>query len=256
MRFILVHGSWHTSWAWSRVTSRLATAGHVALAINLPGRGSSPSAPAEQTLAGYTDAVVDVVDAADEPVIVVGHSAGGCVISQVAEARPDGIAALVYVAGFLLPDGTSLLDVALADEGNKIMPAVSMADDDKAMDALPEHAAAAFYNRCTPADQAEALSHLVREAAEPSSTPVRVSADRFGRVPRGYVFCTDDQAISIDAQRSMERALPCAATWELESDHSPMLCVPDALTAVLIEAASSASPLVQPLRPSSSTSRV
>ncbi len=236
MTFVLVHGSWHTSWAWSRVTGRLEAAGHAALAIDLPGRGASPGVPAEQTLARYTDAVVDVVDAVAEPVIVVGHSAGGCVISQVAEARPDAVDALVYVTGFLLPDGASLLDVALADAGNKIMPAVSMVDDDKAMVALPEHAAIAFYNRCTPTDQAAALAHLVREAAEPSAAPVRVSPERFGRVPRGYVFCTDDQAISLDAQRAMERALPCAVTWDLQSDHSPMLCMPDELTTILIDA--------------------
>jgi pimeloyl-ACP methyl ester carboxylesterase len=96
--FILVHGSWHGAWCWERVVPRLQTAGHTVIAVDLPGYGEDHTPVADITLQAYADKVLAAVDAADEPVVLVGWSMGGIVISTVAEQRHERIAHLVYLA--------------------------------------------------------------------------------------------------------------------------------------------------------------
>ena len=86
----------------------LRGAGHRVDAPDLAGLGTDRTSLADITLATWRDQIAALVDAALEPVVLVGHSRGGIVISEVAEARPDKIARLVYLAAFLLGDGESI----------------------------------------------------------------------------------------------------------------------------------------------------
>ncbi len=88
------------------------------------------------TLQDYTDKVVDVLDAASQPVILVGHSMGGAVISQAAEARPNKVAKLVYVADVLATTGTSILDILAQDTASLATQALFTVDLDG--DGLPD----------------------------------------------------------------------------------------------------------------------
>jgi pimeloyl-ACP methyl ester carboxylesterase len=65
-------------------------------------------------------------------------------------------------------------------------------------------------------------------------TPLELTPERFGRVPRTYVETTFDRAITLAAQRRMQAALPCESVFTLETDHSPFLSQPDALARILI----------------------
>ncbi len=86
----------------------LRGAGHRVDAPDLAGLGADRTNPAGITLATWRDQIVALADEAVEPIVLVGHSRGGIVISEVAEARPDKIARLVYLAAFLLGDGESI----------------------------------------------------------------------------------------------------------------------------------------------------
>jgi pimeloyl-ACP methyl ester carboxylesterase len=66
------------------------------------------------------------------------------------------------------------------------------------------------------------------------TTPVRTSDARYGRVKRGYIECTKDNAIPIMLQRKMQQALPCEPVVTLDTDHSPFFSAPDALCRALI----------------------
>jgi pimeloyl-ACP methyl ester carboxylesterase len=83
--FVLVHGSWHGAWCWEKVTPLLEAAGHVAVAVDLPGHGEDRTPPGDVTLSDYTDRICDVVAAQSGPVVLVGHSMGGGAITQAAE---------------------------------------------------------------------------------------------------------------------------------------------------------------------------
>ena len=103
--YVLIHGAWHGGWCWTHVTPLLEDHGHTVLTPDLPGHGSEDFSLADITLQSYVDAVCEIVDSQPEPVILVGHSMGGMVIAQVAEARPHQIRTLVYLAAFLPRDG-------------------------------------------------------------------------------------------------------------------------------------------------------
>src|SRR5215831_7941965 len=83
--FVLVHGAWHGAWAWYRVRALLEADGHTVSVLDLPSHGIDRTPAKGVTLADYVNAVVAVVDAAAEPVVLVGHSMAGVVISSVAE---------------------------------------------------------------------------------------------------------------------------------------------------------------------------
>src|SRR5215472_7271788 len=111
---VLVHGGGHGAWAWDKVVPLLHEQGHRVIAPNLPGHGDGRPI-GHQTLATYTQRIIEYLDDEPEPVILVGHSMGGLTISQVAEERPDKISALVYLAAFLLGNGQSLSDISLPE---------------------------------------------------------------------------------------------------------------------------------------------
>ncbi|MEO6154031.1 MAG: alpha/beta fold hydrolase [Croceibacterium sp.] len=129
--FVLVHGGWHNQSAWGQIKPILETGGAMVLALDLPGAGvntiepksleirpfdltafaTEPSSVASVTQEQRTQAVIVAVKEAasrSDHVILVGHSAGGMTISAVAEQVPDLLAAVVYIAGFMVPNGMSL----------------------------------------------------------------------------------------------------------------------------------------------------
>ncbi|MBW6439111.1 alpha/beta hydrolase [Actinoplanes hulinensis] len=98
---VLVHGAFADSSAWNPVLTRLARAGIDAVAVANPLR----------SLWGDADYVRDVVAGLGRPVILVGHSYGGMVITEAA-ADLDVVRALVYVAAFTPDHGESALELS------------------------------------------------------------------------------------------------------------------------------------------------
>src|SRR3954470_15258522 len=120
--FVLVHGAWHGAWCWWKVVSLLARDGHTAVAPDLPGHGEDRTPPSDVSFASYTRRICEAMDAAGEPVILVGHSMAGAVISQAAENRPEKVLFLVYLCAYLVRDGESLRDIARRGVANKVTP--------------------------------------------------------------------------------------------------------------------------------------
>jgi pimeloyl-ACP methyl ester carboxylesterase len=235
--FVLVHGAWHGSWCWAGVAAALRQAGHAVALVDLPGRAGDPRPHAAITLDDYVRRVGDVILRQDGPVVLAGHSMGGITITQVAEALPERLARLVYVTAFLPRDGESLLDFTATETATPLHDGLV---GDPAAGSLTlksaDVARAAFYHCCSAADTERALAQLVPEPLAPAATPVRTSAGRFGRVPRTYIECLQDQAISLALQRRMQAALPCERVHQLDTDHSPFLSATAALAAQLAAA--------------------
>ena len=102
----------------------------------------------------------------------------------------------------------------------------------------PEVAIERFYHRCSAEDQAEACKHLYAEPAAPDQSPSGVTPERWGKVPRAYIECSDDIALDLQTQqRKMQAAAPCDPVYTLDTDHSPFLCAPEALSVAMLEIA-------------------
>jgi len=232
--FLFVHGSWHGGWCWEKLTPLVERAGHVARTPDLPGHGSDPTAVAEVTLESYARRIGTALLSLDEPAILVGHSMGGAVVSEVAEAHPDRVRTLVYLAGFLLRDGQSVLDAASTDAESVLMPSLNWAEDGQTASLAADDARVAFYGHCTLADAAAAAARLCPEPIAPVATPVRLTEERFGRTPRIYIQCTEDRAVSPSLQRRLYEAMPCTRVESLATDHSPFYSAPQELAGILL----------------------
>lgn len=235
--FILIHGAWHGGWCWDRVLPLLRAEGHQVLAPDLPGMGQDASELGDDPLAQWADFVADLASKAGRPVILVGHSRGGLVISEAAERVPDRIDRLVYLTAFLLEQGQSLADVAGRYPAVGPGPAIRPAADPSRLMVDLEQALPIFYGRTSEAEARDAARRLTPEPTAALTTPVKVSAERFGSVARAYIEATEDRAISLEMQREMQAALPCGLVITLNSDHSPFYSAPSELADALLSLA-------------------
>ncbi|AEI82320.1 hypothetical protein CNE_BB1p09080 (plasmid) [Cupriavidus necator N-1] len=64
---------------------------------------------------------------------------------------------------------------------------------------------------------------------------MRVTSERFGRIPRAYIECLQDRAISINAQRAMQAVLPCNQVATMDTGHSPFISRPYELAEILLQ---------------------
>lgn len=231
--FVLVHGAWHGAWCWRDLIPYLAGQGHRVVAPDLAGLGEDRTPLREATVARWADDIAGVVSAEDEPVVLVGHSRGGLVISEVAERVPERIAALVYLAAALVPNGQAMLDMFQLFPGPT---AADLTEIDPALGGMTVREAMiepTFYNRCSPEQVAFAKARLRPEPLSSTVTPLRLSDERFGRVPREFIECLQDNALVIGLQRAMQAQLPCRAVHTMDTDHSPFFSAPAELAGIL-----------------------
>ncbi len=231
--YVLVSGAWHAAWCWERVVPLLRSAGHEVLAPDLVGMTDDGVAAHGVTLATWADQIAAVVAAQPEPVILVGHSRGGIIISEAAERVPDRIATLVYLAAFLLRSGETLLDVSGSVPRDIPAGTIVPAADGATSTVRPDQIGPVFYSTTAPEWLARAAAQLRPEPMAAMATPLALG-DRFAGVRRAYVECRHDRAVPLDLQRAMQAALPCDPVFTLDTDHSPFFSAPEALAAALL----------------------
>ena len=230
---VLVHGAWGSAAGWAALVPRLAAAGREVRAIDLPSHGADAAAPGDVGMEDYAARVVEVLGETG-PALLVGHSMGGMVISAAAEAAPERVRKLVYVAALLPRDGQSLLDLIRLQKIEGIGAAVRPAPEPGATVLEPEAAAELLFHDVNARTRQKALSQLCPQPNRGQTEPVRLSPERFGQVPRAYVFCSKDRVVSPELQQRMVRATPCAETFTLECGHVPQLACPERLAEILL----------------------
>jgi len=231
--YVLVAGAWHGAWCWDKVAPLLEAQGHRVLAPELPATGSDRTDPATVSLESWARYVADAIAHESRNVTLVGHSRGGIVISRAAELLPDRIQRLVYVSAYLLPAGMTLAGAARTDTASLVPPNMIPAESGLTCTLKPEVIRQALFGQCADADFQYALARLTPEPLKPLVTPLKLSAQRFGRVPRAYIECLQDRTVTLAAQRRMQSELPCDPVLTLDSDHSPFLSHPQELADLL-----------------------
>jgi pimeloyl-ACP methyl ester carboxylesterase len=224
--FVLIHGAWHGAWCWEKVERELAAAGHKVVSADLPSHGDDDTPAHEVTLETYANAVADVVRAQKEPVVLVGHSMGGIVISAAAEMAADRIERLIYVTAFLPRDGESLLALEERNPRVSVPPSLVIEEGAPTATLKPEKVHELFYNDMPRHEAEAAAAKLVPQPLAPLATPLKLTPERFGRVPKSYIECTIDNAISIELQRDMISKSNVDKVETLEASHSPFLSMP------------------------------
>ena len=175
------------------------------------------------------DSVCKLLDAQREPVILVGHSMGGGIITQVAEERPERIKQLVYLAAAMPRNGQSMFERFQHDTESASLTNFVIAPDQSYATFREAGLKEAFYEDCTEEDIALAKLLLVPQAMAPISTPVKTSEAKWGRVPRVYIECLRDRALTPPFQKRLYTAVPCQHVISMDTSHSPFFSAPGEL---------------------------
>ncbi|MEP6622304.1 MAG: alpha/beta fold hydrolase [bacterium] len=234
--YLLVHGAWHGAWAWDETRNALEAAGHKVETLDLPGHGQDTTDVKDVTFRGYVDAVKAKLSRSAGPQILVGHSLGGVVVSQVAEEMPQSVEALVFVSGFVLRADESLFDVMSADTGVTFLPKLVFTEDQSAATVSMETLASMVYNGGSEAQVAKAAPLLRPQATQPFFAHTTLSDANFGPIRKLYVECDDDRVLSLDMQRTIEGRFGITPLATLHCGHVPLVTASRALGEALARA--------------------
>jgi len=226
--FILVHGASHGGWCWEKLAPILEARGHKVCAPDLPGLGKDQTPPANVTLADNVEKISRLLDKMEEPVILVGHALGGVTISQVAEARRRKLKALVYVCGLMPPSGKTSREMTAGDPDALFRRSREVSPDGMTYTFARNQLPAMFYADVSPEDRYRAMERLRPQPLVISTTPLSLTEDRYGSVPRWYIECTRDNAVALARQRAMVKTLPCKVI-SMECGHTPFYSAPEEL---------------------------
>lgn len=230
--FILVHGAWHGGWCWQRVADLLEARGHKVHAPTLTGLAERRSELAPGIdLSTHAADVTDLVTRESlGNIVLVGHSYGGMVITQVAEKIGSAIASLVYLDAFLPEPGQSLLD--LASPGTREALAKAIASGATTIAPIP---AAAF--KVNEADQAWVDARCTPQPAATMTQAVSGIEGRDGVLAKTYIRASGYPSASFDAGLAKARNLKGWRTYEVACGHDVMLDAPQRLAEILLEVA-------------------
>ena len=219
-RVLLVHGAWHGAWCWDDVLARVPDA----VAIDLPSNHGGGGFAADVA------AVRATLDRMRAPVVLVGHSYGGAVITEAGTHPNTGH--LVYLASLALDTGETMQKnaaaadpVASAAPAPKMSSAVRVDADAAALVVDPALAADGFYADCAQ----QPVDRLVPHPLDAFGTPINDPA--WKHKPSTFVLCTQDETIRPEVQRFF--ASRCDRLVELDSSHSPMLSMPDQVAEII-----------------------
>ncbi len=232
--YILVHGAWEGPWSWDYTTPALERTGHIVTAINLHGGDGKGHNVTNVTMESYVETVVNAINPLDHKVTLVGHSMAGAVISQVAEQIPEKIEKLIYVAGFLLKSGDSVMEAMKRDPDGEFLPELIFSEDQSSAKASEQTWRNKAFHDVREKRILEALPLVdVAQAAEPFLAEISVSEERFGSIPKVYIRTAIDKMVSPKLQDEMLQNWKVDQVHVLQSGHFPILSVPEALAELL-----------------------
>ena len=218
--FILIHGSWHSSWNWHKVAPLLENAGYIAISIDLPGMGRDKTPIQDVKLE-----------------ILVGHNKNVIVISQVAEYRPQKIEKLIYLAAYLIPNGKSQREYSVQDTEGWLKPYVTQHPETNSHTLQSIIFKQGLYHDCDDDITEMAKCILSNEPVESGIAPLNLSEENYGSVPRYYIECTEDRAVTPFIQKIMYTETPCKKVYSMDTSHSPFFSKPSELTEFFCEIA-------------------
>ncbi|MBS0451639.1 MAG: alpha/beta hydrolase [Proteobacteria bacterium] len=219
---VLVHGFWGGAAHWSKVIVALSRLGHADIrAVELPLTSLSDDAQRLQKMVAQQEG----------PVLLVGHSYGGAVVTQAGDM--PNVAGLVYIAAFAPDAGESPGGIT---EQHPPLAAANLApDSDGYLWIRPEKFHQSF---CQDLSADEGLVMAVTQKAPLASTfGDAVAAPAWKRKPSWYQVSAQDRMIAPENQQRMSQRMGARKIITLEASHASLASMPQEVAALIDEAA-------------------
>lgn len=226
---VLVHGAFADSSSWDRLTSTLTGAGHTVIAYANPLRGVAADA------VGLTDLVRSI----DDPVLLVGHSYGGAVLTNV-PADAGNVTGLVYIAAFALDAEESAADVAGSVPGSSLGDTLHPVPLTGGGTDLYISADKYHHQFCADLsdEQAARMAISQRPITEAALGEKSGAAPLWRTVPSWFVFGDQDLNIPVQAHRNMAQRAGSTRTVEIpNASHVVAMSHPDETASLILQAA-------------------
>ena len=218
---ILAHGAWANSSAWAKVLPLLEGSGASVVAVSLP----------LTSLEADTATLARAIALVDGPVLLVGHSYGGAVITQ--GGHDPKVAGLVYINGFAPDAGESAGSLGAGGPPTSL-PDNLLPDAEGFLKLSRKGVVESFAQDLTPAEQA-----LIFATQGPVSGPhalgAEITSPAWKVKPSWYLRGTNDHAIHPELQAMMAKRMD-AKTVDTDSSHVPMLSQPRKVVDLLLQA--------------------
>jgi pimeloyl-ACP methyl ester carboxylesterase len=245
--YVLMHAPWHGAWCWKKVAPLLRAAGHEVFTPTLTGLGERDHLA--HPLVGLETHVQDVVNLlAYEDltgVVLLGHSAGGILITGIADRVPERLSHLVFLDAFVPEDGQATIDLItfpreaweerVRTEGfGWLIPGLQPVPwDDFVRD---------YWKVTDEADRRWMVERLRPTPFKVFTDPVTRRNPAAERLPRTYVRCLRHPSPVFDRYAAMARETAGWRLRELDIAHEPFVTAPRELADLLLDVA--AVPLV------------
>ena len=215
---VLVHGLWADGSCWSDTIIELQTLGHKPVAAQLP----------LESLEDDVAAVRRTLSTIDGPVLLVGWSYGGAVITNAAHGQ-DNIKALSYIAAFAPDEGESVSDIAHRNPGSLLPEHLRVTEDGHSY--IDRAAYGTVIAADAPAERT-ALAGAVQKFPRLGIDGAPSGAPAWRELPTHYLIATEDRAVPAVTQRELAARM-AAQTSEWPTGHGPMYSRPQDLAAYL-----------------------
>jgi pimeloyl-ACP methyl ester carboxylesterase len=220
---VLVHGAWADGSSWSKLIPILQANGLHAVAVQNP-------------LSSIADDVAStnrLINAQDGPVLLVGHSYGGAVITE-AGNNPK-VAGLVYVAAFAPEEGETLGGLAQNYPKSPLFSEIQPIENGYLL-LTQKGVFESFAQDLTPDEKSLALATQGATQGAVLATPIKKAA--WHSKPSWFVIASNDRAIAPEQEISTAKRMG-SKTITLASSHLPMLSHPKEVADFVIKAAAS-----------------
>ena len=214
---LLVHGFWADGSCYSEIIPTLLAEGYKVIAVQNP-------------LTSLTDDIAATrraLDRTEGKCILVGHSWGGFVITEV--GNDERVSGLVYIAALAPDAGESMIDL-MSKYGE---PSPHFQEQDGFLWISKEGVDEVFANDLP--EERKVLIHTTQTPASTSLTDVKAGLPAWKDKPSWYVLTTNDKAAPLDLQRDLSQRMS-AKTITVESSHFPMISHPKEVLEVIKEA--------------------
>lgn len=227
---VLVHGAFADSSGWEAVATQLMDQGYPVLAFSNPLRDPISDG-------AYLRAFLSTVEG---PIVLVGHSYGGAVITNAATGNP-AVRSLVYIAAYAPAEGESVAEANLLGGGHttvtehlvfRPIPGADPTNADAYIDP-------AWFGELFAQDLSRRTTRFMAASQRPGALAALRTASgppAWAEIPSWYMVATQDRIIPPEAERAMA-ARAGARVVEVDSSHVVMMSHPRAVTKLIREAA-------------------